>query len=80
MKLENDIALTPKQLADAFCRMNDEEQAQFFIEAAEIAKTWDGGMGSDWQWFSVGRHLPRCACSTDEARALVKSIAEGTAQ
>ena len=75
MKLDVDVKLTPLQLAEAFCEMDDEAQAQFFIEAAAIAQTWNGA-GRSMQWFSVGRHLKTCACSTFEARVMVKEIAD----
>lgn len=75
MKLTVDIALTPRQLAIAFADMGDEEQAQVFIEVADIARTWTGTTFA--QWFSVGRHLRDCGCSTDDARELVLEIAKG---
>jgi hypothetical protein len=82
MKLALDVKLTPKQLAEAFCEMNDEDQAQFFIECAAIAATWkvdpremSGGPGM--QWWSAGRHLATCDCSTHEAREMVRDIADG---
>jgi hypothetical protein len=37
VKLEVDLHLTPAQLAEAFCAMGDEQQAQFFTEVLEIA-------------------------------------------
>lgn len=78
MKLEVRVSLTPRQVAEAFCEMDDEKQAQFFIEAAAIAATWTG---SDFpQWLFVGRHLRDCDCSNDDARALVQDIADGMKQ
>lgn len=74
MKLTLEVKLTPAQLAEAFCDLNDEDQAQFLIEAARIALAWrDGG----YQWHLVGRHLQSCECSTDDARSLVKDIYDG---
>ncbi len=69
------VEVTPKQLAEAFADMHDEGQAQFFIEVAAIASGWEGGNFP--QWYMVGRHLARCACSTDEARSLIREIAQG---
>jgi hypothetical protein len=74
MKVSIDIDLTPEQLAQVFCSWDDERQAQFFIECARISSGWDSGIGM--QWFSVGRHLRNCACSTEEARDMVTEIAE----
>jgi hypothetical protein len=70
-----EITLTPLDLADAFCQMNDEEQAQFFIECATIAKTWANG--AHWQWGAIGGHLRDCACATTEARDMIDGIASG---
>ena len=70
-----ELALTPKEAAEAFCNWNDEDQAQFFIEVAKLAEEWPGISGM--QWFLVGRHLLQCTCSTDDARELVKAIAQG---
>jgi len=75
MKLTVNVKLTPAELAAAFCELDDEAQAQFFIDAARIAETW-GGAGPAMQWFTVGRHLKTCACSTYEARAMVREIAD----
>lgn len=77
MKLTVDVALTPAQLAEAFCDMNDEDQAQFFIEVAALAEKWPDRSGM--QWILVGRHLRECGCSTDQARELVRTIVEGMA-
>lgn len=79
MKLEIDIKLSPLQLAQAFADMDDELQAQFFIEAARIMDAWDGPASRIMQSHSIGRHLRDCACSTYEARALVQDIAEACA-
>ena len=74
MKVTIEVKLTPKQIAEAIAGLDDEGQAQVFIDLAEIAKDWkDSGM----QWFSVGRHLRDCSCSTYEARSLVEGIAGG---
>jgi hypothetical protein len=74
-----DRKFTPLEIAQAFCGLNDEEQAQVFIEAARIAAEWQaekGSLGASWQWFTVGRHLKTCACSTEDARAMVVDIAD----
>lgn len=78
MKVEVDINLTPAMLAEAFCDMNDEEQAQVFIEIARIASaTWQPGGVYGMQLYSVGRHLRDCTCSSEEARAVIREIASG---
>ncbi len=73
MTLTLDVKLTPQQVAEAWCDLDDEGQAQFFIECARISAKW--GPSNFQQWLSVGRHLRDCACSTDEARDLVRDIA-----
>lgn len=67
------VSLTPRELAEAFCLMGDEAQAQFFIEIAEIVKGWSG-IG-ETQWLEVGRHLRDCKCSNESARDVVRDIA-----
>ena len=72
----------PLELAESFCALDDEKQAQFFIECARIMSKWNGDgpfvyLGPDWQMASVGRHLATCSCSTAEARDMVLSIASG---
>lgn len=79
MKLTVDLQLTPAQLAAALCDLDDEQQAQVFIEAARIAQAWPSAVARTMQWWSVGKHLATCACSTEEARDLVRDIAAGVA-
>ena len=77
MKLEVEVKLTPALLAQEFCDMNDEEQAQVFIEIAKIAgATWTGGVHGMQLWM-VGRHLRDCECSTEDAREVIREIALG---
>ena len=78
MKLAVDVTLTPVHLAEAFCELDDEAQAQFFIEAARIMSAWPDVAARVMQAHAIGRHLRDCACSTYEARALVQDIAEST--
>ena len=69
------VELTPAELAEIFAEYMDEEQAQFFIEVARIAKMWtDTNMD---QWYAVGAHLRTCVCSSPEARDMIRSIANG---
>jgi hypothetical protein len=76
MKLVVDVRLSPAELAEAFCDLDDEKQAQFFIEAARIIQTWSV-VSRVTQAHAIGRHLRDCECSTYEARALVTEIADG---
>lgn len=79
MKREINIIATPAELAEAFCDMNDEQQAQFFIDVAEIGRSFRG-LGAGYQWWLVGKHLKTCACSTEDARDLILEIAKGIAE
>lgn len=77
MKIEVEVRLTPAQLAQAFWALDDERQAQFFIDAARIAHEICAKTGGNpgFQWFSIGGHLRNCPCSTYEARQMVEDIA-----
>lgn len=67
-----DSAVRP--LAVEFCKMNDDQQAQFFVEAARIMDSWGAGKRDSQAWY-IGRHLATCQCSTEEGRELVRMIA-----
>lgn len=73
--VEATVRMTPLLIAEAFAEMDDEGQAQFFIEVAAIAATWGGDVQVGRQWTLVGAHLRDCACATEEARDMVRSIA-----
>jgi hypothetical protein len=65
-----------RALAEAFCDLDDERQAEFFIEVAAIARQWPAG-GASMQFWRIGRHLATCPCATDDARELVHDLAAG---
>jgi hypothetical protein len=73
MKLEvkASVEIDLETLARAFCEMDDDQQAQFFVKVAEIAKEFSG---FDNQWYFLGGHLRNCECSTDDAREMIDSI------
>jgi len=79
VKVEAEVKVTPRLVAEMIAGLNDEQQAQVIIELAAIAEAWTGD-GSDlftgwtYQFFLVGRHLAKCACSTDAARELVHNL------
>ena len=56
MKLTLDRKLTPAEIAEAFCELDDEQQAQVFIEIGRVAEGWkaSGGLPT-MTWHSVGR-------------------------
>lgn len=76
MKLEVLAALTPEQIAEAFCELDDDAQAKFFVEVARLAREW-GAVNSAMQPHYIGRHLRDCECSTDDAREFILAIAYG---
>ncbi len=75
MKIMAEVVLTPLTLAEAFCGMNDEDQAQFFIECTAIMGRWGSAARSN-QAYYIGGHLRTCTCSNDDTRNLVKEIAD----
>lgn len=82
MKLEAEVKVTPRLVAEMLASLNDEQQAQVIIELAAIAQEWAGNgsaffAGWTYQFFLVGRHLATCACSTDAARELVHNLHVG---
>lgn len=70
------VCLSVRQIAEAFCKLDDDEQAKFFVCVGGIMKAWGAGR-LETQCFNVGRHLVNCACSTHEARDVVNAMANG---
>ncbi len=75
-KFEVEIAMTPEVLARAWCDMNDQNQADFFIACAKIMGEWKAHERLS-QLYAVGNHLRDCGCSSDDARAVVDEIHAG---
>lgn len=69
------IGLDMATVAAWFCELDDEAQADFFIEVAKRAEDW--ATRPEMQWIRVGAHLRTCACATDEARELIESLHYG---
>lgn len=69
------ITLDTETAAQWFCGLTDEGQADFFIEVAKQAQSWERYHAD--QWWYVGRHLRTCSCSTDDAREVVRSLYSG---
>jgi len=72
---EEDLGVDVLQMAEDFSRMDDDLQADFFVEVAQQASRWTRDQAS--QWFDVGRHLATCECSSPKARELVRIMAMG---
>ena len=75
IKTERTVELSIETVAQWFCELNDEQQADFFIAVAAEAHTWPHH--ADHQWYLVGRHLVNCTCGTPEALALVEELSNG---
>lgn len=73
------IDLDIKTAAQWFSALSDEQQADFFVEVAEAAKQWQCQGHWGYQFWLVGRHLRDCKCSNDDARQLVREMADGMA-
>lgn len=73
------IDLDIKTAAKWFSALSDEQQADFFVEVAEAAKQWKCQGRWGYQFWLTGRHLRDCDCSNDDARQLIREIAEGMA-
>lgn len=73
-----EVELTPQDIAAAFCQMDDDEQSQFFVHVAAIMTGWceENPAAFYFQTNAIGSHLRTCKCSTEEARDLVRLIAE----
>jgi hypothetical protein len=75
-----DTLTTPEALAEEFCKLDDDTQAKFFVHVAQIMSTWPPtaylGPAAPAQAMFIGRHLATCECSTEQARALIRNIAE----
>ena len=73
MKIEVDIKITPQQLAELFCEMNDDEQTRFFGDVAHIMSGWKPHE-RELQIEFIGSHLVDCECGGAGARELIKGI------
>ena len=71
--------MTPSQLGRIFIDLDSDQQTEFFVAAAEHAKsTWTRGeRDCESQGYEIGRHLRTCECSSELARNLVEHIAYG---
>jgi hypothetical protein len=77
MILSHTVTLTPAEVAEAFLELNDDDEAQVFIEIARLTKDWP--MRGAMQWRAIGQHLRDCVCSNDLARDVVLGISDGMA-
>ena len=77
------VPISIRTLAEIFCNMDDDKQARFFVEVADIMGKWEPEdpqsvwIGAEGQAQAIGGHLRNCECSTEAARELIRSIAYG---
>lgn len=59
VKREIEVRLTPSELAELFCAMYGNEQAEFFEHAGRIANDWPGPGAGGWcgQSYDIVKHL-----------------------
>jgi len=74
MKIEKNmkicVDITTKELADLFCNMMGDDQADFFSEIAENVKGWDAAFCMQTEDISDSYKL------TKEGREIMKTIGE----
>lgn len=58
--------------AEWFASLDDEQQTQFFKEAARSAEKWPNNQ--QIQWMLVGAHLADCECSSEGARQMIRDL------
>ncbi len=68
------MEFTVREIAELWCAMSDDGQAQFFEEAAKVMRAWESPGASAMQPLYIGHHLRDCGCISDDARELVADI------
>ena len=71
------IDVTPDLIAQAFCEMTDDDQAQVICKIAAIMNPpegFDGVVNWECQMERVGKHLAECECATEGGRNVVRAI------
>lgn len=69
-----DVFLSVADIAEAFCQMDDDEQARFFVEVARIMEAYPGPAAGLLQRGAIARHLSTCECATELAREWLRDI------
>jgi hypothetical protein len=61
MRIESEISITPKLLAEAFWGMSDREQAQFFEELHDLldGKEWPAHSLGEMQWLYMSNEIEK---------------------
>lgn len=69
-----EVELDPKLVAAWFWGLDDETQAQFFIELQAISAA--DAPNPSMQWLYMIGHLNTCSCSNSATRDMIKEWAE----
>lgn len=72
-----ELLATPQGVAELFCSLDDDAQAQVFVHIGRIMDGWPRGycgVAKHTQCYSIGNHLRTCTCSTESAREVVRLI------
>ena len=68
--INTEIEISPEEIAELFCKLDDFDQARFFNKIPEIIKNWGGEFAVQMETM-IGH-----ATLTDEARAIMRTIGE----
>lgn len=71
---QGDVDCRSKAIAELFCAMTDDGQAQFFVHVAATMAKWPRVGACETQAFYIGKHLRDCECSTEGGREFIRSI------
>ena len=71
-----DIYLSAADIAEVFCELDDDAQAQFFVHVARIMGAWPEPGAATMQPYFIGKHLATCECGTEGARQFIRDVAE----
>jgi hypothetical protein len=74
-----DLDLTPRDLAEVFCEMSDEDQTQFFSEVGKVMDRW-ASHARDMQIHYIGGHLAECSCASPLGREFVTDLHDAMAR
>ena len=71
IKVTTEIELDIETAAKWFAGLDDDEMCRFLVAVAKEAQSFKNG--ADSQWYYLGGHLKNCACSTEDAREMIRS-------
>lgn len=69
------VRMSAAELALAFCQLDDDGQAQFFVEVARTFAAWPEPAAAALQVSAIARHMRTCECSSPDAIDWVRDLA-----